>query len=108
MTVDLGKLTGHDSPAMSDTSSNMLKTFAPRLIVARRAAGFKTQTALAEAMGLTFHAISVWEKGRNFPRVPDLYKLSQLLGVTTDWLIAGEKAGLSGEAWRRLEAARSA
>jgi ribosome-binding protein aMBF1 (putative translation factor) len=100
---ELGGSPRHHGPAMSSRDRDLLAGFARRLIQAREAAGYATQTALAEAIGLSgHHNVHRWEKGHHFPRVPELYRLARLLGVTIDWLVAGDPAGLSAETSSRL------
>lgn len=45
-----------------------------------------TQSALAEAMGLSQQAIAKWETGKSSPDITTLKKLADYFGVTTDFL----------------------
>ncbi|MGM9581068.1 MAG: helix-turn-helix domain-containing protein [Anaerovibrio sp.] len=45
-----------------------------------------TQSALAEAMGLSQQAIAKWETGKSSPDINTLKKLADYFGVTTDFL----------------------
>lgn len=55
----------------------------------RRAIGL-TQKELAERLGVTNKAVSKWETGGGMPDVSMLRKLSQILEVSVDELLAGE------------------
>lgn len=91
--------TGH---AMSNAPTDLLAGFAVRVKAARVAAGYKSQRALADALGISHHSVSVWEKGRNFAHAPDLYALSKVLHVTIDWLVSGDDRGMPIETLRRI------
>lgn len=51
-----------------------------------------TQKELAEKLNLTDKAVSKWERGLSSPDVALLLPLSQLLGISTDELLAGDCA----------------
>lgn len=51
-----------------------------------------TQKELAGQLGVTDKAVSKWERGLSYPDIALLSKLSQILGVTTNELLNGEKA----------------
>lgn len=66
-----------------------------------------TQLALADAMGISFQAVSNWERGNSMPDISKLPELAELLGTTVDALIgqgnplilraaAGERIDLRG------------
>ena len=57
----------------------------------RRAIGL-TQKELAERLGVTNKAVSKWETGGGMPDVSMLKKLSEILEVSVDELLAGEYA----------------
>lgn len=59
-----------------------------RLQELRREKGL-SQEALAERLGVTRQAVSKWETGESLPDVYRLAQLSELFGVTTDYLIKG-------------------
>lgn len=63
--------------------------FKGRLRAARKAVGL-SQTQLAEGLGLTHSAVQGWESGRCEPGMKNLVPLSRLLGVSIDYLLAGE------------------
>lgn len=47
-----------------------------------------TQPQLADLMELdSFKKISSWESGESFPKIPDLLKISDVLGVSVDQLL---------------------
>lgn len=60
-----------------------------RLRAARRAKGL-TQGELAARLGIKQASVSAWEVGKTWPDVPNLVPLSRLLGVSIDYLLAGE------------------
>lgn len=51
----------------------------------RRAKGY-TQTQLAKELGVDQSAVSLWEKGKTFPRPELAMKAAKLLGCTLDEL----------------------
>lgn len=73
----------------------------PRIKRLRESMGL-SQAALARELGVGPGRINHWETGDNQPSLEMLAKLSELGGVTTDWLVRGETLGLSLEAARRL------
>jgi len=50
-----------------------------------------TQGELAELIGVTDKAISRWETGEGFPEITLLPRLAEILGVSTDEILRGEK-----------------
>lgn len=46
-----------------------------------------TQEQLAEMLGVNQCAISFWESGRSYPRLPMAYRIALILGVKIDDLI---------------------
>lgn len=63
-----------------------MKQFAERLAEARKNRGM-TQTEVAEALGVSFQAVSLWERGETNPDLEKLPEIARLLGVSTDWLL---------------------
>lgn len=53
-----------------------------------------TQSALAEILGVSVQAVSKWERGTAVPDTDNIVQLSELFGVTTDYLI---KDGLDSD-----------
>ena len=47
------------------------------------------QTALADELQVSPEEVSQWLKGESFPRTSILVKLSQFLGVRSNWLMTG-------------------
>ena len=61
------------------------------IMKARKAKGL-TQMALADAMGISFQAVSNWERGQSCPDIAKLGELSHLLEVSIDELLGNERA----------------
>ena len=68
----------------------MSETFGERLKAIRERAGL-TQSQLAERMDVSVNHISALERNVSEPGAVMLRKLSIALGVTTDYLLFGEK-----------------
>lgn len=49
--------------------------------------GYKSQKALAEKLFVNQTAVSQWERGVTTPSPPVLLKLSEMYGVSTDYLL---------------------
>lgn len=62
-----------------------------------------TQAALAEALGVTNKAVSKWETGEAMPETGLLVPLAQILGVTVDELLRGERNAETDETPREPE-----
>ena len=52
-----------------------------------------TQPALADLMGVSFQAVSNWERGASMPDIGKLPELAQALGVSVDELLGGGRGG---------------
>ena len=65
-------------------------TLAERLVASRKAGGY-TQSEIAEKLGVSFQAVSLWERGETTPELDKLVELASLIGVSLDWLIAGRQ-----------------
>ncbi len=52
-----------------------------------------TQPALADLMGVSFQAVSNWERGASMPDIGKLPELAQTLGVSVDELLGGGRSG---------------
>ena len=63
------------------------------LIAQERRAKGMTQKELAEQLNVTDKAVSKWERGLSCPDIALLPRLSELLGVTLNELLNGEKFG---------------
>lgn len=51
----------------------------------------KTQSQLAEYLGVNKAAISMWIKRDSIPAADTAYKVAQFLGVSLEYLLTGEK-----------------
>lgn len=69
----------------------MKETLGKRIGGMRRKRGM-TQEYLAGALGVSPQAVSKWENDQNAPDVGMLMKLADVLEVTTDYLLTGDKA----------------
>ena len=75
------------------------------MIASLRKENGMTQLELAEKMGVTDKAVSKWERGEGLPDVAVLKALSELYGVSLDYLVTeheGEKPPRAKEGRRRL------
>ena len=52
-----------------------------------------TQPALADCMGVSFQAVSNWERGASMPDIGKLPELARALGVSVDELLGGGRGG---------------
>ncbi|MDE6408126.1 MAG: helix-turn-helix domain-containing protein [Anaeroplasmataceae bacterium] len=60
-----------------------------------------SQTDLAEIIGVTFQAVSKWERGEAIPDISILEKLASFYGITIDEIIKGEAlVRQTGEAYK--------
>ncbi len=71
-------------------------TFGQKLFQLRKKNGF-SQESLAERLGTTRQAISKWENNQGFPETEKLLQLSNIFGVSTDFLLKDETTGSSTE-----------
>ena len=73
---------------------------ADRIKVLREQAGY-TQTQLAKLLGITRSSVNAWELGISVPSTQYIVELSQILNVSTDYLLCVDRtaavsvAGLS-------------
>jgi len=61
--------------------------FGKRLKKARKAAGYRTQSQLAESLKITKDTIENWEQGKAYPTIDGFLRLCDLLGCSTDYLL---------------------
>lgn len=54
-----------------------------------------TQSQLAKKLNVSDKAVSRWENGLGFPEVTQFPSLAQILGVTVDYLMTGERKGIT-------------
>ena len=71
---------------MVDTSGSL----SVRIRSARRRRGF-SQEALARVLGVSKNTVARWEAGAQ-PRGKTVAKIAAALGVSNDWLLAGDRA----------------
>ena len=64
---------------------NMMNV-AERILTARKKAGL-TQMEVANRVGVSFQAISNWERGVSMPDISNLERLANVLGMTVDDII---------------------
>ena len=64
--------------------------FGERVREARCRAGL-TQDKLARAVGVAKNMVSYWENGHKMPGLLNIYKLTQVLNVSADYLVFGEE-----------------
>lgn len=71
---------------------------ADKIIKLRKANGM-TGEDLAEKMGVSRQAVSKWESGQALPDIKKIIEMSELFGVTTDYLLkdSGESEHISGQ-----------
>lgn len=81
-------------------------TLADKIARQRKRAGL-SQEGLAARLGVSRQAVSKWESGQSVPDVDRIVTLSEVFGVSTDYLLKDEEPGDSpaGEARRPGEAA---
>jgi len=65
--------------------------FQTRLKELREAAGYKSQQALADALGTSQSTVGNWESGRRNPRHKTAIRLAQFFGVSVDYLLGLEE-----------------
>ena len=63
--------------------------FADKLILLRKKAGW-SQEELAEQMDVTRQSVSKWEGAQSVPDIDKMIRLSELFGVSTDYLLKDE------------------
>ena len=71
--------------------------FADLLYELRKEKGL-TQSELAEKLGITNKAVSKWETGEAMPDTAQLLPLAEILGVSVDELLRGERKSAEGKA----------
>ena len=73
------------------------KMIGANIMKLRKAAGL-TQMQLAETLGISFQAVSNWERGQSGPDIARLTELAALLGVSVDEILGSKKAARVAEA----------
>lgn len=61
------------------------------IMKARKAKGY-TQMSLADALGVSFQAVSNWERGQTCPDIANLSELSRVLDISIDELLGNRRA----------------
>ncbi len=69
--------------------------FADKLILLRKKAGW-SQEELAEQMDVSRQSVSKWEGAQSIPDLEKMVRLSELLGVSTDYLLKDEIEDIEG------------
>ncbi len=69
--------------------------FADKLILLRKKAGW-SQEELAEQMDVTRQSVSKWEGAQSIPDLEKMVRLSELFGVSTDYLLKDEIEDVEG------------
>lgn len=67
----------------------LLKAIGSRMVTARKKVGY-TQEQLGELTGLSIKMISAAENGHKAMRPENIVKISECLGISTDYLLKGE------------------
>ena len=62
-------------------------TTGERLVLARRRADFRSVQAASEMLSFTRQALAMWERDRTEPGAQALRELSEVYGVSADWLL---------------------
>lgn len=70
----------------------MQKLFKIRMKELREKAGYNSQKALADYLGIAQSTVGNWESGTREPNTEMLIKLSTLFGCTVDYLLGAETA----------------
>ena len=74
-----------------------------RISALRRAAGL-TQAELAEKLGISYQAVSSWERGASMPDIGKLVDLARALNTTVDHILSGGKAEAAPDPPQEAEA----
>lgn len=70
------------------------KIFGAIVMALRKKSGM-TQAALAKKLSVSDKAVSKWETGLGYPEITLLPKIAEVFGVTVDYLITGERRGIT-------------
>ena len=63
--------------------------FGEKLKTTRKEHGY-SQEALAELLGISRQAVCKWENSQGYPEIDTLVSISQILGVSVDYLLKEE------------------
>ena len=72
-----------------------------RFIADRRKTAKLTQLQLAEKLGITDKAISKWERGLTMPDTSIMLELCDILGISVNELLSGEKISMEDNAQKQ-------
>lgn len=80
------------------TAERKIKMF-DTIAVGKRIAEFRkqknlTQTELSDAMGVSFQAVSNWERGNSMPDISKLAELTEILGTSIDELLGKKNSAV--------------
>lgn len=64
--------------------------FGEKLKTTRKEHGY-SQEALAELLGISRQAVCKWENSQGYPEIDTLVSISQILGVSVDYLLKEEE-----------------
>lgn len=94
---------GKNSHWTEENSMFQMDTVGRNISRLRKAAGM-TQMGLADAMGVSFQAVSNWERGQSCPDIAKLGELSRVFNVSIDELLGNERAAAIAENLNKGEA----
>jgi len=80
-------------------------TIEERIQALRKEKGL-SQEQFADTLGVSRQAVSKWEMGQSMPEIEKLIAMSQLFGVTIDYILKGETPPATNENERRRAASR--
>ena len=63
-----------------------MKIFGERLLELRKEKGI-SQATLAKDLGVSYAVVCYWETDRSEPTAPNIIKIADYFGVTTDYLL---------------------
>ncbi|EGB2526626.1 helix-turn-helix domain-containing protein [Salmonella enterica] len=75
----------------------MMKATIGQRILQRRKENKLTQRDLAEAAGVSYASISLWESDKTEPRGKNLHALAEALQCSPTWLLFGDEDKIPGE-----------
>ena len=75
----------------------MLKEMGQRIVVRRKELQY-TQEQLAEMMDVSIQMVSNLERGNKAIRIDNLVKLSEILGISTDYILTGKCTDIEKQA----------
>jgi transcriptional regulator with XRE-family HTH domain len=85
--LQLRKVLKYEHNNQNNRRTNMI--FADKLILLRKKAGW-SQEELADQMNVTRQSVSKWEGAQSVPDLEKMLRLSELFGVSTDYLLKDE------------------